>query len=102
MDVTGLDADDAALAQARDFPYPCCLLMKLEKPLFASQAQADGFGILRGGRFLHLIGETDKGQSQQILKQLYEKTGRSHMTWLHSATARTMSKCSRQRISLCW
>lgn len=72
MQMTGLNAADAARAQRRDFSIPLRFADPLAEQAFAEQARADGFGILRGGRFLHLIGETDKGRSQQALKSLYE------------------------------
>ncbi len=70
--MTGLQAADAALAQRRDFSVPLRFANPSLEQSFAERALDDGFGILKGGRFLHLIGETDKGLSQQILKQLFE------------------------------
>ena len=70
--MTGLQAADAALAQQRDFSVPLRFANPALEQSFAERALDDGFGILKGGRFLHLIGETDKGLSQQILKQLFE------------------------------
>ncbi len=74
MEMTGLDEADAALAQRRDFSIPLRFADDYAETEFAERAQADGFGILKGGRFLHLIGETDKGQSQLRLKQLYARS----------------------------
>ncbi len=72
--MTGLPAADAALAQNRNFSIPLRFANPALEQRFAERALNDGFGILKGGRFLHLIGETDKGHSQQILRQLYEKS----------------------------
>ena len=72
--MTGLEAADAALAQRRDFSIPLRFSDPADEQRFAQRALNDGFGILKGGRFLHLIGETDKGHSQSLLRQLYEKS----------------------------
>ena len=79
INMTGLSADEAVLAQARDFSIPLRFNDPGEEKSFAARARADGYGILKGGRFLHLIGETDKGRSQQLLKQLFKNS--SQQRW---------------------
>lgn len=80
IDMTGLTESEARLAQTRQFSIPLRFADDNTGQVFAEQALSDGFGVLRGGRFLHLIGETDKGQSQLVLKALYEKARQAEMT----------------------
>jgi len=71
MDITGLTEKDAAAAQTRQFSVPLMFNDDTKQQAFAEQARQDGFGILKGGRFLHVLGTCDKGSSMQILKNLY-------------------------------
>ena len=72
IDITGLTESEARAAQTRQFSVPLMFKDKDRQSAFADQAKQDGFGILKGGRFLHILGLCDKGQSMQQLKQLYE------------------------------
>lgn len=79
VEMTGLDPAEAQLAQTRDFSIPLRFIDEQAESVFARRALADGFGILKGGRFLHLIGETDKGRSQLLLKSLYQKAWQKNL-----------------------
>ena len=72
IDITGLTEVEAQAAQTRQFSVPLMFKDKIKQQLFTEQAKQDGFGILKGGRFLHILGLCDKGQSMVKLKQLYE------------------------------
>ncbi|MCP4075247.1 MAG: HAD-IIB family hydrolase [Gammaproteobacteria bacterium] len=71
MDITGLTEKDAAAAQTRQFSVPLMFDDDMKQQNFGEQAKQHGFGILKGGRFLHVLGTCDKGSSMQILKNLY-------------------------------
>ena len=72
MDITGLNKAEAMAAQNRQFSVPLMFQDDAKQQAFAEQAKHDGFGILKGGRFLHILGLCDKGSSMHILKKLYE------------------------------
>ena len=72
MALTGLNEQQARDAQNRQFSIPLSFQQQAEQQEFARRAVESGFSVLRGGRFLHLLGHTDKGSSMQRLKQLYE------------------------------
>jgi len=71
VDITGLTEQDATAAQTRQFSVPLMFKDDVKQLAFAKKAKQDGFGILKGGRFLHVLGLCDKGSSMQILKNLY-------------------------------
>jgi len=71
MGITGLSETDATAAQTRQFSVPLMFKDDVKQLTFAKKAEQDGFGILKGGRFLHVLGACDKGSSMQILKNLY-------------------------------
>ncbi len=73
VDITGLSRDDARLAQQREYSLPLLFAQATEEKDFSEQALAAGFNILKGGRFLHLLGKTDKGRSVQWLRELYRQ-----------------------------
>lgn len=72
IQLTGLDQQQAAEAQNRQFSIPLSFDHAEQEQEFAELARQSGFGVLKGGRFLHLLGNTDKGVAIQRLKQLYE------------------------------
>lgn len=73
MDATGLDEDNARLAQRRGFSAAVQWRGSEEQQSqFRRDAAAAGFRTLRGGRFLHLLGSCDKGQATQRLASEYE------------------------------
>lgn len=66
---TGLTADVARLAAAREYSQPF-VLEGAEVPLSALQAASRRFGVrvTQGGRFFHLIGQTDKGAAVGVVR----------------------------------
>ncbi|MGE0453463.1 MAG: HAD-IIB family hydrolase [Vicinamibacteria bacterium] len=81
--LTGLDAEAARLALAREHDEP--FLVEDPDPgdaaeLVAASAQRRGLRVTRGGRFFHLHGETDKGRALVELLRLYAAEARRFRT----------------------
>ncbi len=72
IQLTGLSQQQVVEAQDRQFSIPLSFSDSEKELEFAELATHSGFGVLKGGRFLHLLGKTDKGVASQKLKQLYE------------------------------
>ncbi len=74
MQLTGFDYTNASLAKQRDFTEPfilknTTLLLELEE-----FAETQGFKILQGGRFFHLVAKTqDKGVAVKMATELFEQ-----------------------------
>lgn len=71
--LTGLSEEQARQAQQRQFSLPLYFQNPHAEEQFASEAEHAGFRCLRGGRFLHLMGQTDKGQALLWLKNCYKQ-----------------------------
>ncbi len=72
---TGLALSDVALASQREFDLPFFFAGASEadeKKFFAAAAERQ-LRVVRGGRFWHLIGESDKGRAVRKLIQLYRE-----------------------------
>jgi mannosyl-3-phosphoglycerate phosphatase len=68
---TGLSREDAARSADREFSEP--LIWRgtdLEKARFCEEISARGLNTLQGGRFLHVLGQTDKGKAVEYLRSL--------------------------------
>lgn len=73
IDLTGLDFADADLAKKRFFSEPFIVNGKMELPPDAiDDIQRNGFRLLRGNRFYHLLGHSDKGTAVKQLVELYK------------------------------
>ncbi len=73
IESTGLSEDDAILANQRGFTEPVLWLASPDKKkLFIKDLKDLGANITEGGRFLHVIDDTDKGKALKILTELYE------------------------------
>lgn len=72
IEITGLTVPEARAAQDRQYSVPLLFDDADQQKAFTHEAKKAGFGILQGGRFLHILGQCDKGHSMQILKKLYE------------------------------
>ncbi|WP_346836967.1 HAD-IIB family hydrolase [Microbulbifer sp. SAOS-129_SWC] len=71
---TGLSPAQARAAADRDYSEP--LLWRgseAERRDFAARARAAGLSTLQGGRFLHLLGRTDKGSATLQLLDCYRR-----------------------------
>jgi mannosyl-3-phosphoglycerate phosphatase len=74
MEVTGLDEQDASLASQRQFGEP--LLWKgdnEEMDTFIKHVKKLGATPLKGGRFLHICGDNNKGIALQWLLKEYQR-----------------------------
>ncbi len=70
---TGLGMADAQRAMARQYSEPL-VWQDTEKALtcFRKEVLAAGMNLLRGGRYLHVLGNTDKGRAMKQLKHIYD------------------------------
>lgn len=71
--LTGLSDEQAAQAIAREFSEP--LIWKADKSVlekFQRQFKLNALTTLQGGRFLHVIGECDKGEASRRLIKCYK------------------------------
>jgi mannosyl-3-phosphoglycerate phosphatase family protein len=73
-DVTGLQPDQARMAKQRQHSEPVLWEDSDDnKPFFINELEHKGFRVLQGGRFLHVMGQTDKGQAMNYLKTFFSK-----------------------------
>lgn len=74
MEITGLDLINTALAKNRSFSEPFVITAKTpELNKLQVFARKHGFRILRGNRFFHLLGNSDKGKAVEYLLFLYRE-----------------------------
>nr|ACD50068.1 mannosyl-3-phosphoglycerate phosphatase [uncultured crenarchaeote MCG] len=66
---TGLSVELAKLAKNREYDEPCRLLWGNEKEV-AAAVEKEGLSFLRGSRYFHLWGGTNKGKAASLLKDL--------------------------------
>ncbi len=78
MQLTGLDESGVLAARQRQFSIPLWFEHPAGEQAFSEQARAAGFGILKGGRFLHVLGRCDKGRSMLRLARLYQDCRRQN------------------------
>ena len=72
VEMTGLSAAAAALANQREFSEPVKWLgSEQRKEQFVSALRARGAHPLQGGRFLTLAGDCDKGRALSRLREIY-------------------------------
>jgi mannosyl-3-phosphoglycerate phosphatase len=71
-EVTGLSRDAAALAQQRRFGEPVLWDdSELQLTKFLQGVEACNLRYTQGGRFLHIMGESDKGEAMQWVARQY-------------------------------
>ncbi len=71
---TGMEAHEAGLAKKRLFSEPfVCNANENIIDRITQEVHAAGCRLLRGNRFFHLLGNTDKGEAVKQLKHLYQK-----------------------------
>jgi mannosyl-3-phosphoglycerate phosphatase len=78
--LTGLPRADAGLAMRREFDEPFLLQRPEQLSRVDAAARARGLRVLRGGRFLHLTGATDKGRALARLIEIERGEGRQYRT----------------------
>ena len=67
---TGLPLRMARLAKKREFDEPSRLLWGNEKEVLAA-VEKEGLVFMKGGRYFHLLGGSDKGKATAALRDLY-------------------------------
>lgn len=72
MQLTGLAEADAKQAMHRDYSEPLLWLAdETQRNAFELLLEAHGLNTLQGGRFIHVLGNCDKGHASQQLKCFY-------------------------------
>jgi len=71
--ITGLPEEEAILAKERLFSEPC--LFKGDEKLLWENLFEKGLTFWRGGRFLHLQSNHDKGKAMEIILGLFKRSG---------------------------
>lgn len=70
---TGLSMADAQRATARQYSEPLVWQdTELALTGFREEVLAGGMNLLQGGRYLHVLGDTDKGRAMKQLKHVYD------------------------------
>lgn len=70
---TGLAAEQAQLAQQRHYSEPLVWLDDAKTfDAFNAEIKQEGLQLTRGGRFVHVLGHSDKGKAMLWLGTLYE------------------------------
>ena len=70
---TGLPEEDAQRAGEREFSEPLVWQDDdQKKAAFCQEIARHGLVTLEGGRFLHVLGKTDKGRALEILRERYQ------------------------------
>lgn len=80
VSLTGLSEEQAPQAIAREFSEP--LIWKTDEAslnTFLQQLELNDLTTLQGGRFLHVIGNCDKGRSTKRLIECYANTAENNM-----------------------
>jgi len=70
--LTGLSPEDARLAQSRQYSVPFKLKDSGLEAALRERAQAAGYRVIKGGRFLHLQGMCDKGDAAELVMRQVE------------------------------
>ncbi|MEW5974701.1 MAG: HAD-IIB family hydrolase [Acidobacteriota bacterium] len=76
---TGLPKEEAALALRREYDEPFIFLQEpnpTDLEVLKQQARDLGCRVVRGGRFFHLTGASNKGRAVRILKKAYRENRR--------------------------
>ncbi len=72
--LTGLDHEQLALSRQRQFSEPLMWLDSDDaRDAFLVEIRRLGLHTLQGGRFLHVLGRTDKGVALNRLRSIYEQ-----------------------------
>lgn len=69
---TALDLESAKRSSEREFSEP--VIWKgsdEEKEAFIAEIHSAGFATLQGGRFLHVLGRTDKGKAVELFRECF-------------------------------
>ncbi len=70
--LTGLSQDEAIKAKERLFSEPFILTQKTDMASIRDYCEKHGFRLLRGNRFYHLLGDSNKGKAARYVKKIYQ------------------------------
>lgn len=73
--LTGLSAAAARQARERRYSEPFLLADDRRAPCLAAAAARRGLRVTRGGRFFHLMGDTDKGRAVRFILSRWARRG---------------------------
>ena len=76
---TGLPFELAQLAKAREYDEPFRIIEGSENAVIDAIEQ-QGLYCTKGGRYFHVLGNTDKGKATAILKQIYQQEFKKTVT----------------------
>lgn len=82
LELTGLKRDEITYAQKREYSEPFILTdsFQFDSKIY-DYVDQNGFRLLRGNRFYHLLGATDKGNAVHTLRAMYEQfSGHGYQT----------------------
>ena len=80
MDYTGLESGEAERAMMRRYTIPIVWQDSEERlENFGRRVRDRGWSLLRGGRFVHLQGQTDKARAMQECVRCFERQGQKRM-----------------------
>ncbi len=72
VDATRLPTEDAKRASAREYSEALSWFGDDNSlQAFQTQLREEGFQVLRGGRFIHVLGQSNKGLASLVLKDFY-------------------------------
>jgi mannosyl-3-phosphoglycerate phosphatase len=72
--LTGLSYEEASLAAMREYSEPFLFSEKADRLGFLERLLRErGLQITKGGRFYHMIGQSDKGKAVRMLREVYEE-----------------------------
>lgn len=96
--VTGLNLDQAASAQERQFSEPLYWQDKDDNlKTFVKHLQLYGLNVIKGGRFVHVLGQSNKAKPLTFLKEMYELNSDNQQTLIalgDSDNDRDMLSCA--------
>jgi mannosyl-3-phosphoglycerate phosphatase family protein len=72
IEKTGLNDEQAEMAMQREFSIPLFYDDKAEE-ILKQEISELGLNILYGGRFMHLLGNANKGDAMRILLKMYQQ-----------------------------
>jgi len=77
LELTGLKREELVYAQNREYSEPFILTesFRFGQEIF-EYVQKQGFRLLKGNRFYHLLGDTDKGKAVNFVRVLFERHSR--------------------------
>jgi mannosyl-3-phosphoglycerate phosphatase len=74
MELTGLNEKESLNAMKRDFTEPFLMYDDSQVDAMTAEAKAEGFDIVKGGRFFHLVSRAqDKANAMLTLTHMYEE-----------------------------